>query len=275
MFKGKAIYNPSGKALEYAPWACNFVVGCPNDCEYCYCKSGPLGNLWSKEQRLKKCFKDEKHALDVFESELSFNIVELQKHGLFFTFTSDPFAEPFRQLHMDAWGKAVHEYDVNVTVCTKMTDWIDSFLEWINKSNSDNASLEWRKNICFMFTLTGCDYLEPGASTNRERCEGMKKLHDNGFRTAASIEPIIDFDMSYEMIYMTRNCCDHYKIGLLSHQKVDMSYYNKLRYFNLQVVNALANTKATVYWKDSFTKHFGQFPDAGMNVDVDYNIFHE
>jgi len=133
-----AIYRPKGAALEYAPWACNFVTGCPNDCEYCYCKTGVLASVWSNEQHLKKYFKDEEHALKVFESELSFNIVELQKHGLFFSFTSDPFAEPFRQLHMYAWGKAVHEYNVNVTVCTKMTDWVDSFLEWINKSNSSN-----------------------------------------------------------------------------------------------------------------------------------------
>ena len=35
-FNGKAIYNPKGKAGEYAPWACNFYTGCSNDCEYCY-----------------------------------------------------------------------------------------------------------------------------------------------------------------------------------------------------------------------------------------------
>ena len=34
-FNGKALYNPAGKAGEYAAWACNFFVGCSNGCKYC------------------------------------------------------------------------------------------------------------------------------------------------------------------------------------------------------------------------------------------------
>jgi len=41
-FKGKAIYNPSGKAGEYSYWACNFYKGCSNGCTYCYLKKGVL-----------------------------------------------------------------------------------------------------------------------------------------------------------------------------------------------------------------------------------------
>jgi hypothetical protein len=35
-FNGKAIYQPSGKAAEYAGYACNFYVGCSCGCTYCY-----------------------------------------------------------------------------------------------------------------------------------------------------------------------------------------------------------------------------------------------
>ncbi len=59
-FKGKAIYNPSGKAGEYSYWACNFYVGCSNGCEYCYCKKGILSGVMGQDKpQLKKCFKDE------------------------------------------------------------------------------------------------------------------------------------------------------------------------------------------------------------------------
>lgn len=30
-----AIYQPKGKAGEYAKYAVNFYVGCSNDCDYC------------------------------------------------------------------------------------------------------------------------------------------------------------------------------------------------------------------------------------------------
>lgn len=270
-----AIYQSKGSAAEYAKWACNFVVGCPILCQYCFNKTGRFkGVLGGEVQTLKKCFKDEKHALDVFENELSFNIVELQKHGLFFTFTSDPFAEPFRNLHSAAWGIAVHKYDVNVTVLTKMAGWIDDFLWWMNNSNSDNASLEWRRNICFGMTLTGCDDKEPGASTNDERIEGLIKLHQNGFRTMVSLEPVIDFDKSLDMVAQTVKYCDHYKIGLQSGQKVDMPFYNRMKRFHMFVMNYVSSHKCTVYWKDSFTKH-GKFEDNVQSVDMDYNIFHE
>lgn len=34
LLNGKAIYSPKGKAGEYAKYACNFYVGCSNDCDY-------------------------------------------------------------------------------------------------------------------------------------------------------------------------------------------------------------------------------------------------
>ena len=90
-FKGKAIYNPSGKAGEYSQWACNFYVGCSNNCTYCYCKKGILaGAMGQNKPQLKKCFKDETHAIEIFKKEVESNLSELQKHGLFFSFTTDP-----------------------------------------------------------------------------------------------------------------------------------------------------------------------------------------
>ncbi len=58
-FKGKASYNPFGKAGEYSYWACNFYTGCSNNCDYCYCKRGVMSSVWSITPKLKSCFKDE------------------------------------------------------------------------------------------------------------------------------------------------------------------------------------------------------------------------
>ena len=67
---GKAIYQPAGKAREYALWACNLHVGCSNDCDYCYCKRGALGTVWKPQGTLKSCFKDENDAFLTFQKEL-------------------------------------------------------------------------------------------------------------------------------------------------------------------------------------------------------------
>ena len=89
---GKAIYKPVGKAQEYSRWACNFFLGCSNDCDYCYCKKGVLGTVaGGNKPMLKKCFKDINDAFSTFMEELQKNADDIRKEGgLFFSFTSDP-----------------------------------------------------------------------------------------------------------------------------------------------------------------------------------------
>ncbi|MDR0872227.1 MAG: hypothetical protein LBN27_02005 [Prevotellaceae bacterium] len=228
-FKGKAIYNPSGKAGEYSYWACNFYNGCSNGCTYCYLKKGVLAHtLGGDKPTLKKCFKDEAHALEIFEKELKVNLMKLQEYGLFFTFTSDPFLPETITLTVKAMIKCLSN-NVPVKTLTKKTDWVEYFLqdEEINKKNL------CKKLFAFGFTLTGHDELEPNASTNAERIEAMRKLHEAGFKTWASIEPVIDFESSLQMIEETKDFCSHYKIGLKSGKKYN---FEELNYFVSNVV---------------------------------------
>lgn len=211
-FNGKAIYNPSGKAGEYSYWACNFYVGCSNSCTYCYCKKGILAEAMGQDKpQLKKCFKDERHALEVFEKELLQNKTELQKHGIFFSFTTDPMLQETQDLTYEATSIAIAN-NVPVQILTKKTYGL-TFLK-------TDCSL--KHLIAFGFTLTGHDELEPKASTNAERIKAMKKLHDLGFKTFASIEPIIDFPSAKNVINASIDFCDLYKVGLMSGKKYDV-----------------------------------------------------
>lgn len=74
-FKGKSIYNPSGKAGEYSRWACNFYVGCSNGCEYCYCKKGLLAKAMGRDKPQLKDFKG-KDPLDEFDKEVIDNVYD-------------------------------------------------------------------------------------------------------------------------------------------------------------------------------------------------------
>jgi DNA repair photolyase len=265
-FKGKAIYQPSGKAGEYSKYACNFYVGCSNGCTYCYCKKGILaGAMGQDKPQLKKCFKDEAHALEVFEKELKANLPELQKHGLFFSFTTDPMLEETIELTTHAI-RICHFYNVGVKVLTKRA----GFFEIIEqKLGGVNWDLDL---IAFGFTITGHDELEPNASTNAERIETMRKLHEAGFKTWASIEPVIDFVSSARMIEATESFCDLYKIGLMSGKKYES--YDCRRF--VEHFGFMANHAGyKVYFKDSLLKAAGYDRDifSGNCVDRDYNMF--
>lgn len=262
-----AIYKPKGAAAEYAEWACNFYVGCSNGCTYCYLKKGRGAKvLGGDKPTLKKCFKGEAHALEVFEKELKANLSELQEKGLFFSFTTDPMLPETIGLTEQAIDIAT-DLSVPVKILTKCTNWVDTLLP--------KLPINWREYYAFGFTLTGHDELEQGASTNEERIEAMKKLHDAGFKTFASIEPIIDFGSSYKMIQQTIGFCDLYKVGIESGKK----------YYSLELDEFISNTflvgayesDSKFYFKDSLLKAAGiersQLPTNC--VTRDYNIFKE
>lgn len=266
MFKGKAIYNPSGKAGEYSYWACNFYVGCSNGCTYCYLKKGRGAKiLGGNEPKLKKCFKSEEHALKVFETELQKNIDELKNHGLFFSFSTDPCLPETIGLTLEA-TRICQRNDVPVKILTKGTD-------FTNDVKYGFGFMPKRNLIAFGFTLTGHDELEPNASQHHRRIKAMIRSKNLGFRTFASIEPIIDFKSSYAMFLETLGYCDIYKIGLESGK-----HYSKTaaKFFILDIISMAQSYNVKVYFKDSLLKCAGYKRDA-LNSDCcvnrDYNLF--
>ena len=259
-----AIYKPKGKAAEYSEWACNFYVGCSNGCTYCYCKKGILAGVMGQDKpQLKKCFKDETHALKVFEKELLANLDELRKHGLFFSFTTDPMLKDAIALTVSAIDLC-QKYNVPVKILTKCTQWV--------RFVSVHLDITRKNLMSFVFTLTGHDELVPNASSNKDRIRAMKVLSDAGFKTWASIEPIIDFEDSYEMIYAVKDFCDLYKIGLQSGRK-----YDEFEPFDfvIDMIQFNAEFCKKIYFKDSLLKAAGiNRADLPSNcVDRSYNIF--
>ena len=262
--KGKAIYQPTGRALEYAKWACNFYTGCSNNCDYCYCKRGVMAHTWSTTPKLKACFKDEYDAIKVFEKELIANLKELEEHGLFFSFTTDPMLPETSRLTMEAINICFRK-NVPVVILTKNAHFFyyNHFTDCLPPMISHH-----RKYFAIGFTLTGHDDLETGASPTAFRIEEMKRLHDIGFKTWASIEPIIDLKSSAEMIKQTMGFCDLYKIGLLSNKKYD---WKELREFLIYCIPI----KSRFYFKDSFLQQAViSRNDLSKNcVTRDYNLF--
>ena len=217
--------------------------------------------------QLKKCFRDEKHALEVFQSELSTNLVELQKHGLFFSFTTDPMLPKTIYLTMMAVCKAL-QYDVPVKLLTKNAEFLNYSL--FKAAGFFDFTIETKSLIAFGFSLTGHDELEKGASTNVERIEVMRNLHNVGFKTFASIEPIVDFEHSSDVIMDSYLYCDLYKIGLMSGKKYDKS----------ELVDFVKNTNeflfgSKVYWKDTLLKAAGIAREnlPSNCVTRDFNLF--
>lgn len=261
IFNGKALYQPTGKAAEYSPWAVNFYTGCSNDCEYCYCKRGVMSHVWDNKPHLKKCFRNEEHALKVFVSELFKNHEAVKKHGVLFSFTTDPLLPETRAL---TWAAvtACQCVDVPVQILTKCAIFPEETPDFPNKDL-----------IAIGFTLTGFDEKEPGASLNSERIEAMQEIYNWGFHTFASIEPVITPAMSIRMIEQTHDFCELYKIGLMSGVSKDF-YKSKDVKILWEYLEEMALHNYKIYPKDSLLAYLGvNRADLKHFVHADYNLF--
>lgn len=268
-FKGKSLYRPTGKAGEYSAWACNFYTGCSNNCSYCYCKRGVMSHVWSDEPMLKKCFKDKDHAVAVFEKEMLANIDELRKTGIFFSFTTDPMIPgKTLELTMEAVGLALRN-DVPVQILAKRADWLDAEAR---KVMCATINPDYKK-IAVGFTLTRRDDLEPGASPHTERIVAMKRCHELGCHTFASVEPIVDIANSEWAMSDAYPYCELFKVGLMSGGAKPDKY--ELKELVDRWNNTLDKSGKKIYWKQSVVDYLGDDFTFWMDscVDADYNIF--
>jgi len=266
---GKALYTPKGAAREYAAVGCNLYTGCKHDCFYCYLKRGVLSHaMGGTEIKLKSCFKDDIHAGTVFDNELKKHLPYLQKVGIFFSFSTDPLISETRDLTKRCVFTA-NRNGVPVKLLTKNADFLhdEVFMSWLKLH-------DFRKDlVAFGFTLTGHDEMEQFASSNADRIAAMKELHELGFKTWASIEPIIDAASSLDMIQRTLDFCDLYKVGLRSGVKHD--YYNDedLLWMLSEIATYSDTEQGKFYIKDSMRKRL-QHPIINcISVSRDYNIF--
>ena len=279
-YNGKAIYNPSGKAGEYSYWACNFYNGCSNGCAYCYCKKGFLARtMGGNYPTLKKCFRDEEHAIKIFERDIEKNLYALRRQGLFFSFSTDPMLDDTMDLTLLAVEKCINN-GIPVKILTKNADNpIFCFLGMLGELQHAGTKQRFfyihRKKIAVGFTLTGHNELEKGTSTNKERITAMTKLHEAGYRTFASIEPVIDFTSSLSMIQQTLGVCDLYKIGLESGRRYPRKEISNF-FYKIKEINGVK-----IYWKDSVLNALGfdrgtlKFFGFKNVVGRNYNMFNQ
>lgn len=244
---GKAIYTTKGAACEYGRVGCNFYTGCPHECSYCYLKRGaPSKQLGGNVAQLKKCFKNDVDALAVFKREVERHIDVLRKTGVFFSFTTDPLIPETRDLTLDALN-VLAENRVPAKILTKDAEWVENDLILLQLYNLTKLG----HDIQIGFTLTGRDDMEPKASSNADRIKAMRFLHNSGFKTWASIEPVIDWVHANMMVDLSLDYCDHYKIGLRSGVKKD--YYDPIasgQHLD-ELTKHITDAGCTVYLKES------------------------
>jgi len=262
----KILSRPKGNAEEYGRWSVNPYIGCSHGCLYCYLKKGPSGAYLGQDAPvLKKGVVNEEHAYHLAMTEIYANYEEIIRDGgLFMTFTSDPCVWETRDIFFGIALESARDLRIPVMILTKSADFI-SYWKYVDIASGmlDRNGMV-KPRLSFGWTLTGHDELEPNASPNAKRINAMRLVSANGLKTWASIEPVIDFPSSLDMIYQALNAgCQHFKIGLLTNNtrvvrkdfQIGEYQFNAydvrdLLHF-IEDVMRMTDGKATVYWKQS------------------------
>jgi len=250
-YNGHVLYQPSGRAAEYAGLACNYFVGCSGGCTYCYLQRGVMAQIWSDVPRLKKSFADEDAAFARFEKELKKVKDVAKEKGIFLSFTSDPWLPETKGLTRRTVARCLED-GIRVQILTKQASIAKEL-----QIPEDRRGL-----VSVGFTLTGKDDFEKGGSPNADRLKALKAIHAEGHPTFVSFEPVYDFQYVLDTVtdLEESRSCELYRIGLLSGSML-YAYYNSLEPQTPLAARLITCFKGgsygKLYLKESFLKWMG------------------
>lgn len=202
----QAIYEPRGKAAEYARWAVNLYRGCTHGCTYCYVPQvlhmeRPVFHAECVERPgiLDKL----RHDAELLASSGNDPVLN---DPVLFCFTSDPY-QPGAHATRAALS-IMREFNIPFNVLTKgYMAYRDFDLYGPNDCFGVTLTLDWPESAKW----------EPSAATPAERLANLQDAHNRGIRTWVSLEPVIEPAQTLRLIDITHEYVDHYAVGKLNY----------------------------------------------------------
>lgn len=219
--KGLVIYEPKGRAGEYAPLAVNLYRGCGHGCVYCF---APSATFMDPEEFKKATPRATIIERLKREAPVAAATYDGEDKRVLLCFTCDPYQaiDETYQLTRRAI-QILHANGFTVDILTKGG----------NRAYRDFDLL--RKGDHFATTLTFFDEekslkWEPGAATPEERIRTLKEAHYKGIETWVSLEPVIDPAASLNIILETHTFVDLFKVGKLNYaEKLPERFRSQVR----------------------------------------------
>ena len=251
------IYEPRGRAREYSPFAMNYFKGCDHGCRYCYVPrmmkvfnpqychdnvSVNMAGLWKEAERFSKSKNSGEQVL--------------------LSFTGDPYCGLESGETRDVLC-AFHEHDIHCSILTKNP----------RKGINDIDIMSDMRHFKMGTTLTLLDpdlskMWEPGAPIGEERIKALKVFADNGIKTWASFEPVIDPVESLKMLEIVSGFIDHVKIGKINnHPQERLIDWVK---FLKDAVSICRDTNMKFYIKDDLAKYANGIVFSREERDKDF-----
>ena len=241
-----AIYEPSGAAREYSPLALNYIKGCDHGCVYCYVPK-MMKRFDASYVHSEVYIKEEESLMkEIIRSAKKFKNSEKQ---VFLSFLTDPYSHFNNETKLTRRVlEILLEYNIPVSILSKGGKNLLQDLD-VFKMFGDNIQIGG--SLTFTNNEDSLKWEKNGALPN-DRFETLKIMHDNGIRTWASMEPVIYPDQSLEIMELTSNYIDAYKIGKLNHFKKHEEKFDWTKFLTDSVNIMRKNNKEFYIKKDLF-----------------------
>lgn len=208
----RVIYEPAGKAREYADLALNLYRGCEHGCKYCY---APRVLHMNRAE-----FFGKPTARNYIFEKLEIDLQKMQAAGdereVLMCFTCDPY-QPLEE-DIQVTRRAIElfvQYGRHFNILTKGG----------LRSAKDFDLLVENKELCrYGATLVfASDYesleYEPGAAKTSERIKVLKLAHEIGLETWVSLEPVWTPEDAFRLLSIVHDFVDEIKIGKLNYHQ--------------------------------------------------------
>ncbi|MBA7619152.1 hypothetical protein ES703_26488 [subsurface metagenome] len=240
----RVIYEPKGKAREYSPLALNLYIGCSNGCKYCYVprycrlKKEEFRNNTSVRKNILK-----KLELDALELK-----IEKNKKPILMCFTCDPYqkAEEIYQITRQAI-EILNKNNQNFQILTKNGNLATRDFDLYYKKDTYAITLTFDNEI-------DSRKYEPKADIPQDRIKSLEEAHKRGIETWVSLEPVILPSQSLNLIDLTHEFVDLYKVGKLNgYPKIE----SKINWgeFGKRAINKLKEYNKEFYIKKDLKKY--------------------
>ena len=233
------IYEPKGKAREYADLACNIYNGCTHGCKYCFAKLYAQENYYEAANPKKN-----------FISRLRKDVEKLDKNcpEILLSFHGDVYQPVENDLKLTRHAlEILRENNLPFTVLTKGG----------SRAVRDFDILEGYDKARFGTTLIFTEqadsgHWEPGAASIEDRIQTIIEAHSRGFPTWVSIEPVIDPLQAMKLVESLQPFVDHWKVGKINYYKEIEDAIDWIK-FRENIKSLLQKIGADYYLKRSLT----------------------
>ena len=201
----RVIYEPKGRAREYAALAANFYEGCGLHCVYCYvprnARAVPYPSVPKARPNIIPALRQDAHSL--YRRGV--------KGQVLLSFSTDPYQPLDDECELTRQAiQVLHEFGLGVQTLTKGGTRALRDLELFGQGDAYAATLTF-------LDARRARVWEPGGAAPDDRLEALRRFHERGVPTWVSLEPVLDPDETLAIIRATRPFVDLFRVGKLNY----------------------------------------------------------